>query len=143
MIPILLHCQMNMDWNYVQIQQVLLLYRSLFIWMNLIFLQLSISKSKHQFFYWDLHLPNIQKSGSMGLQNNFCRMITFWSHWGKINHSDKEWPVQKNDIKRMASPFTPNCTSAWNGTVYNVQTDTAYTFAVSNFTFLDGVLLVG
>ena len=39
--------------------------------------------------------------------------------------------VQKNDIKRMASPFKPNCTSAWNGTVYNVQTDTAYTFAVS------------
>ena len=51
--------------------------------------------------------------------------------------------MQKNDIKRMASPFTPNCTSAWNGTVYNVQSDTAYTFAVSNFTFLDGVLLVG
>ena len=31
----------------------------------------------------------------------------------------------------MAFPFKPNCTSAWNGTVYNVQTDTAYTFAVS------------
>ena len=43
--------------------------------------------------------------------------------------------VQKNNIKRMASPFKPNCTSAWNGTVYNVQTDTAYTFAVSNFAF--------
>ena len=46
--------------------------------------------------------------------------------------------VQKNDIKRMAFPFTPNCTSAWNGTVYNVRTDTAYTFAVSNFAFFDG-----
>ena len=47
------------------------------------------------------------------------------------DNSYKEWTVQKNDIKRMAFPFKPNCTSAWNGTVYNVQTDTAYTFAVS------------
>ena len=49
----------------------------------------------------------------------------------ETNNSDLEWTVQKNDIKRMAFPFKPNCTSAWNGTVYNVQTDTAYTFAVS------------
>ena len=44
--------------------------------------------------------------------------------------------VQKNDIKRKAFPFKPNCTSEWKRTRYNVQTDTHYTFAVSYVIFI-------
>ena len=44
--------------------------------------------------------------------------------------------VQKNDIKRKEFPFKPNCTSSWNRTRYDVNTDTLYTFAVSLFNFV-------